>query len=514
MKLSHKVIITVLVALMAVVAFSGVGYAYTAVTVNSGNTSTSEYELLTQQNYTFGNSSFEYFSQFDNSKGVLKPSYYITDGEDKHLTSMRIKIDGKWNYYSFFPMGSSSILANHVGGIASDGIRYIESSDDNYEITGVGIGSTATVVSIEDDKVGFKCVGNESADYKVVVDVRRTSGSNDYCYIESYEGCGYEIVGCDGGISSASNVNTEIVDGKNAVKFKCQYTTQDYSVAIVIKITAIKATYEIRSSTHGQSYDITGYDGETITNYANGKGTTSDAIRPYLSYDELNKKVSFKCPVIDYKLVLQVKRTGGDSSTKMYLESREDYEITGISSLGSNSPSATEIKFEPYFSEKVGNVKYEYYNRVSFKCDELNTLYYVAINVKVSVATITINTPDKQLTDPVKNKNDHGFTYFKDGWRYLLQIYPSDGTNQQSILFWGKGNGWNRSESSGNGLIIEEGKEYIVKLYFGGPEVNMGTTENPCYVASYTTEPLGVWDNRTTLARDGTITYEYKSKRN
>ena len=483
MRRSSKIIITALVVIMAVAAFSGLGHAYTAETVNSGNTFTSEYEMLTQKNYTFGTNIFEYYSLYHN--GDMK--YFIADQRNGMgylpLENIQFREGSRSCDYAFIKIGETdNVRAEHRGG-DSTSERYV-TPETGYTLSvtdGDVTNSTATNHGIDDGKVKFNCIG--PVEYTVALKVIAGTADTTY-YVQS--GSGYTITGVGAG-STANSVtyHNSVDEHLNTVSFSCPNNSGEYVVAVKISVSASTDLLKIGP---GSGYTITGYD----------SAKTSEPIRPYLALSE--GKVQFKCVSLEYTVVFHVK--ADVAGTTYYIPSGSGYVITGIDS--SLCDGSANVKYEAYKEVKVGNVTTKYYDRVSFACPDNVNSYAIAIKVKVDTAQISLITGDATSTE--------GFTKFNTGWRYLLEIYPEGGDRSSAQLFWGKGNGWNRSSDGGTELYLDEGQTYVVNLYFGGPRENINTVSSPVYVACYTSEPIGKWDNGTTIANNGKITYEYNSR--
>ena len=138
-----RAFLTVLVALMAVCAFSGIGYAYTAITENSNNTTESEYVLLSQSNYTFSSEgSFEYFSITSSADTY----YYIMETDNTHLHHLLNRTD-------------PSIRSGSYGTFPSKGEYY-----------GVKIGDTELSVTTQNVEIGEK----------ILVEVGMSTVNNQY----------------------------------------------------------------------------------------------------------------------------------------------------------------------------------------------------------------------------------------------------------------------------------------------------------------------------------------------
>ena len=103
---SAAIVAAVLVILLAS-AFAATGYAYTASTENSGNSVTSQYVTLTQQNYTFSSGSVG-FDVIETGAGIR---YQLVGSNQNQL----IEIDGKM-YYGVALGSPDKLTARMVGG--------------------------------------------------------------------------------------------------------------------------------------------------------------------------------------------------------------------------------------------------------------------------------------------------------------------------------------------------------------------------------------------------------------
>ena len=104
-----------IVVMLIAAAFATVGYAYTSSTENRGNTVTSEYVVLTQQEYTFSNENLR-FDVIDTEGGKV---YQLLGGYTELIT-----IDGK-KYYGV-EVGHDTLTATRVG--SADPAIYVEVS--------------------------------------------------------------------------------------------------------------------------------------------------------------------------------------------------------------------------------------------------------------------------------------------------------------------------------------------------------------------------------------------------
>ena len=102
---SRYILAAVLLVLLAL-SFAGIGYAYNAVTENTGNTSTSEYVVLSQTSYTLANEDLR-FDIIDTDAGKV----YRLLGANVEL----VDIDGR-KYYGVQIGGDNMLTATKVGG--------------------------------------------------------------------------------------------------------------------------------------------------------------------------------------------------------------------------------------------------------------------------------------------------------------------------------------------------------------------------------------------------------------
>lgn len=123
--MNRKMLMTVLVALIAVTAFSGVSYAAISMTYNSDNTAEVEYTVLSQDNFTFNEDGRLRYYSLVSSETDGKVMYYLLnsgyDDQDQEipLVKMAKKLDGTYykhnnKYYWGALIGSSSMTINMV----------------------------------------------------------------------------------------------------------------------------------------------------------------------------------------------------------------------------------------------------------------------------------------------------------------------------------------------------------------------------------------------------------------
>jgi len=148
---SSRFLVASALVLVLAASFAAVGYAYTATTENSGNTATSEYVVLTQQNYTFTNNDLR-FDVIDTDGGKV---YQLLGGYNTLIT-----IDGKV-YYGMV-IGQDTLTATKVG----------------------GTGNTIDIeVSSENQQNGwFTDYGDTLYDWRYILEIKDTSEQKQYAY--------------------------------------------------------------------------------------------------------------------------------------------------------------------------------------------------------------------------------------------------------------------------------------------------------------------------------------------
>ena len=108
--MNSKLALAVTIIAVMGVAFAGIGYSYTATTENSGNTLTSEYAVLEQHNYTYGNEEIR-FNTITTSAGSV---YKLTKTSNSNPVDTVCTIGG--TTYKGIQIGTSDTLkATKVG---------------------------------------------------------------------------------------------------------------------------------------------------------------------------------------------------------------------------------------------------------------------------------------------------------------------------------------------------------------------------------------------------------------
>ena len=161
--MNKKIFMTILVGLIAVSAFSGVGYAFTAMTYNLDNSAQVEYTVLDQSSFTFNDDAeLRYYSYVDNSTGGIL--YYMLngghDGEGHEIPLIHLtqKLGGGYyaNYWGM-SLGSTQLTINLVN------------NDSDYAIISIPMGN-------------FK--KQESNNWRYFLKVSHTNAESQVDYVE------------------------------------------------------------------------------------------------------------------------------------------------------------------------------------------------------------------------------------------------------------------------------------------------------------------------------------------
>ena len=158
-----KFLLASALVLLLAAAFAAVGYAYTASTENSGNMASSEYVVLTQQEYTFTNDNLK-FDVVDTDGGKV---YQLLGGY-----TQLIAIDGK-TYYGV-EVGHDKLKATVVGG-------------------------TSESVKVEVSSPGlidgwFTDYSNELYDWRYILEVKDSEDNEQYVYYDGALGSEWKYI--------------------------------------------------------------------------------------------------------------------------------------------------------------------------------------------------------------------------------------------------------------------------------------------------------------------------------
>ncbi|MBE6513659.1 MAG: hypothetical protein E7Z69_00800 [Thermoplasmata archaeon] len=127
-----KIVLAVAIVAVLAMAFTSVGYAYTASTENSGNSVTSQYVTLTQQNYTFAGGSVS-FNVIETEAGIkyqlVGTTYELTDIEGQGYIGTKIGSD---KLSATMTGGSGGVLDVAVSSPQLNGSWFTDYSGDLY----------------------------------------------------------------------------------------------------------------------------------------------------------------------------------------------------------------------------------------------------------------------------------------------------------------------------------------------------------------------------------------------